>query len=1243
MEQAVRSGLKNLGAPLAEVVAEDPARLEQAKAWAQVAAEDGHAPAALGLFLMSLQHESESRRWADVLDAAARRRQGELAALDSCPRCGGPLPDEQDISSIRVITTRDRAGLVSLLTEGVDAVRCRYGCELPLTPTWVVLDSSAGALVLPGSHPSPYAIAQAFGEAPSSLTPGSQAWQHAVFFGDQAAFRQAVQSMLEERAVLPAAMRDVAGSSQPFSIDLGQRVRHDWRAFSAEWAAAWAVLNEDLAVADAGLSAKVAGDLGGVLQSLTWLVMVTTPPEDWVEVVQAYVADAPQLEGAGQLFADAARLWMELMPAEQQSAARARVGLIAALTGSDALAHETLLDFAVAWLREAVRARGANDRPRPPWVSPELAGQVIDRVTARQALEAMYAVNGPFHAADSLDIRLLLAALSELGYPDLAKRAALLEQVRQARQQMSSGAQRPATQELPDYLTVQLEMQREGASDIAVVDEIARSAAGAYGQAAGYEGYIESWRILYYRLDAAPTARAVSLAETFLAGNPAHPVQKASALHMKARALRLQEEQGEAYRLVMEATAILQDSGFLTPQLDAQLRSFGALLQREMGAPDYALSVLEDLASTPAGTSYDVLEILATTYRVLGRYTDAARCFLTARELYASEEEPTPFSRPDLALAGQAWNAFAAAGRTPPPALTDLLAQSTVSRPEAVLWELDARLRTHRSLPAPAGWTPEARTEYLVGLLPALIEASEQAPFRRRMGYLGLHALAQERRYGVARALAAWEDCAALAREIGGDLRWGDYHLALARNALLDHPPAQAAGHLRKALQDQQGRLAKVDDVAGAAAALNHLSDPVRATLAAALQALPEGASDADFAAVRLCAELSRSVASRTGCMVRMPQKLQTTLNRFGLPNSALAVLAPAEGHLAVLEMMGEPDHLSIVLTTVGPEGDVTARRIRVPEDLGLPDLAERLYYRLRTWRTTRRGSPFDLPSWQRFCDWLHDVLRPSLSTDDHVVVIAHPQLSQLPMHAALYPRYTASYAASWHALLDIATSPGPAIVQHEGAIMVPRIGDPDFVTQALLTYADTASHQAQQAGHTFTLCSGNQADRAALTQLFATTDLVTLLCHGAIDPDGDVLLMLAADGRLPVAHSLAAGSPAAHAHRLSWRELRHIGACPPVVLSAACCSGTTFTLGLGERAGLYSPLRQLGLHTLIAPHWDVDAVHVTAALADVHLLLTQTSPTSKARALRDAYAHLLDRGSPASSVLALALEGDWR
>jgi CHAT domain-containing protein len=184
--------------------------------------------------------------------------------------------------------------------------------------------------------------------------------------------------------------------------------------------------------------------------------------------------------------------------------------------------------------------------------------------------------------------------------------------------------------------------------------------------------------------------------------------------------------------------------------------------------------------------------------------------------------------------------------------------------------------------------------------------------------------------------------------------------------------------------------------------------------------------------------------------------------------------------------------------------------------------------------------------------------------------------------------------------------------MRRAGCLTVPRYREAAGVVDAFERFAAaigaTIPTQAD---------NGESADRTAFDTLLTRCDLLAVACHGYVSPaDSTIAWLVAADGSLPLLGSVESERETGARHRYTWRDADRLRSTSPVVISAACRSGTTHYGGVTEELGFYAALRRHGTRTFIAPRWDVPAVETLPVFAEVAAgLAAGTPPAAAARA----------------------------
>ena len=386
---------------------------------------------------------------------------------------------------------------------------------------------------------------------------------------------------------------------------------------------------------------------------------------------------------------------------------------------------------------------------------------------------------------------------------------------------------------------------------------------------------------------------------------------------------------------------------------------------------------------------------------------------------------------------------------------------------------------------------------------------------------------------------------------------------------------------------------------------------------------------------VRFLAEMQRDLFGRIAAAHAGAAQAQTTERR--LDNSEIGRIG---GPTAVFEWLDTEEGVVGLATFLAADGAASMSDLSDP-GVDLDDLAERVAQRLSVWHPGRKGDPFDLPEWSKFARWLQQTLENRLPDGGQLVVIEHEEVWGLPWHVAAAPRWRACYAASWSALLQHASSEsvpdGPL-----GVAMVTKFHDAPQVLSALEESVVRTRSLAQSVGRECQASVQNKCDREALLKMLEGCAFVKVLCHGYVDPaDKQVALMLAHDGSLPLADSVAAATGEGRRHRFGWKECAALHRAPKLVFSAACSSGQAHPGGLGERLGLFAGLRRAGTRTFVAPRWNIRPTDVLPILDDA-IARYLTHAASPGQALNEACAEAA-KSQPPWIAWALALEGDWK
>jgi tetratricopeptide (TPR) repeat protein len=681
--------------------------------------------------------------------------------------------------------------------------------------------------------------------------------------------------------------------------------------------------------------------------------------------------------------------------------------------------------------------------------------------------------------------------------------------------------------------------------------------------------------------------------------------ERTSALRMAGRAT--------------EAQSVLRPYLGLTFDRDTRWRlEFNlALIDRDAGATDLGLRVLEELLVSAVDDDERFLahQALARTVTALGRQQDSARHLRAAIACaHGGHAHHAPTLRASLA------SVLAAAGDTTGArAELDALDATTLSPQAAVVVGDSIAVLLEQ------GDEPEQRVvdDTIAALTQAEARAGRDGDTTVQGSALRVRARVHELLGDDEAAAADWEALLKthhdeLALVSLATIQGGRGRIDEARALLVQVPEALLAAHREirdiGALLQSTGRLQ---------AGVQQLASTMMAG-----RPLPRD--------VRFAAELARDAIGRVRVWSAADADLPSRRAlAAGLPEEVFQALAPATGTLWVIEWWAAAQGVVTLLTGIEASGAVSMRALSaMPVDA--PAVAPQVRARLQGWWPGRPGDPLAHAGWQALGAWLQDELSQARA-GDHLVVIEHGLLAGLPWHA-LEVAWTTSYAPSWSALLDFpATRPLSSL----GVLAVPAREEAPATVNAFDSAVATTRDEAARRNATLEAITGVDADITAALGLLGRCDLVTLLCHGLVDPDQlDLALLVAADHQLPSQHPIAASSAVGREHRLTWRTLQDVPVGPSVILSAACSTGRGLIGGMGERLGLFGALRPRATRAVVAPAWDAVAVDVVHQLQHVHRLLLDGRPLAAAlKETGDEEAQRL----PAWRARCICVEGDWR
>lgn len=402
-----------------------------------------------------------------------------------------------------------------------------------------------------------------------------------------------------------------------------------------------------------------------------------------------------------------------------------------------------------------------------------------------------------------------------------------------------------------------------------------------------------------------------------------------------------------------------------------------------------------------------------------------------------------------------------------------------------------------------------------------------------------------------------------------------------------------------------------------------------------------DGALDPDSAVVaedlRLVAEVSRDVLGRAQMLRGITfESTNRDVPYFGIEKEAAAALAPTSGHVVVLEWIDDGERYATIASLIAADGSTSIDTL-APPPVPLERLAKALEARLSAWLPSYDGEPFEVEGVRELQRWLDDELQSRISLGDHVVFIEHPQHAGIPWHV-FARRWSCSYAASWTSMLRARASPRGRS-RAFGVAVVPRAREGPTVARALVESRTRSENVAERCGVPLWAEEGVGCDRSALRSMLTGTFATKLLCHGFVDPvSREVAVMIAHAGELP-RNDIPTSDPRHRAFRFGWRDCLDLAGAPEIIYSAACSSGGSHLVELGERLGFFSGLRLRGTRAVVAPRWDIAPHHVLPILDDV--VARVQAGKGLGVALHEACA-CTSSTTPLWLAWSLSLEGDW-
>ncbi len=412
-------------------------------------------------------------------------------------------------------------------------------------------------------------------------------------------------------------------------------------------------------------------------------------------------------------------------------------------------------------------------------------------------------------------------------------------------------------------------------------------------------------------------------------------------------------------------------------------------------------------------------------------------------------------------------------------------------------------------------------------------------------------------------------------------------------------------------------------------ALLSPLDDPLgRLTLVA----LAQGRSASE---IQLLAELRRNAHRKA-----MRTQSHSAIDAFDGVVTA-EMIRNVHEPFVVIEWCDVPGKVFGISTLVSP-GNVRTEFIENNAETDWVKAADKIVARLDNWHQGRLGQPHEIPHWKLIEDSLKSLLEKVLPAGGHVVFIDHVNMSGLPYHIALAPKWTTSYAADWHAIKIAVAANGSAPPRPRlGLLHSPRSNETSAVRAALQASADRVKEVANANGLALDLAPPGVADSEAFRRLLEGTDLLKVLCHGQISKDErGIVLIIDHMGMAPPGYSFGATLDANRAHCFGWDELEHQKIAPRTIFLGACSGGAVSISGLDERTSFASMLASVGTNAVVAPRWKIDAELALPILDDAISIFVNGAPLVKALAY--AVEAAIGRGVPAWQAHAFVIEGAW-
>lgn len=408
-----------------------------------------------------------------------------------------------------------------------------------------------------------------------------------------------------------------------------------------------------------------------------------------------------------------------------------------------------------------------------------------------------------------------------------------------------------------------------------------------------------------------------------------------------------------------------------------------------------------------------------------------------------------------------------------------------------------------------------------------------------------------------------------------------------------------------------------------------------------------------DAAVLRVAADLQNSLVLQHRLGRSIPAASALPLHTATLDAAAVRQLLEhprGVARVAALQFLETVGDIRALLTIATAEGLETTLLPASFSVVPLTRLRQRLLFGIEMWSPAREGDPLTASGeWREFAAQLCATVAAALPAGAPLWIVPGATLSGLPLHAALAGAYPCSYVPS----LAIARTlrerrcalPGGAEWRPSSFFdfMVWQYQERAEVIAAFRAASQELSATMKARGVSFESAMGTSATQPRLLEALSQVDCLRLACHGFAAPDSLKFQLLISNGvQLPPSSPRALQSDVGQQFLLNWADLMDLTACPPLIFSSACASGSAAGVPGGERMGLERPLLAAGALAYVAPQWSVPVTGIQPLLNQV-IITYLTEPTrTLSEVLAEKANNAIAAGLPAWIAHSLAIHGDW-